>query len=135
MATSSRTIETRLATMVLTATGFIEQRFREGVKLDREGFEENRRARQELCGSGPYVMLSILPEDLDFELTVLSSDHFGAAAEIAGLTALAVVAHGKLIQGVSAIFFKYFPPQFPARIFNNETDAREWLREVGKDEG
>lgn len=122
-----RTIETRLATMALTAPGFVEQRFREGVKLDRAGFEENRRARQQLGGAGPYQMLSVLHEDTDFELSVLGEDHFGAAAEIAGLSALAVVAHGRFIEGIVAIFFKYFPPQFPARTFNNEQEACSWL--------
>ncbi|MBK8499973.1 MAG: STAS/SEC14 domain-containing protein [Flavobacteriales bacterium] len=127
MAFEPRTIETRLATMALTAPGFIEQRFREGVKLDREGFEENRLARQQLCGNGHYQMLSILQEDTDFELSVLGEDHFGAVAEIAGLSALGVVAQGRFIEGIVAIFFKYFPPQFPARTFNNEQDARAWL--------
>ena len=127
MAFTPHTIGTKLASMTLEAAGFVVQRFHEGAKLDLAGFEENRRVRQQLGGAGPYKMLSILPEDIDFELSVLGTDHFGAAAEIAGLSALAVVANGQLIQGVSAIFFKYFPPQFPARIFNNEKDARAWL--------
>lgn len=129
MPVQPRSIPTRLAIMSLVEPGFIEQRFREGVKLDREGFEENRVARHTLAGETTYVMLSTLPEDIDFELNVLGTDHFGAAEEIEGLSALAVVAHGQLTQGVTAIFFKYFPPQFPARIFNNEVDARAWLME------
>lgn len=129
MATPLRSIPTRLATMSLMEPGFIEQRFHEGVKLDRAGFEENRAVRHALAGSEPYVMLSIIPEEIDFELNIVSTDHFGAEEEIAGLTALAVVAHGQLVQGVTAIFFKYFPPQFPARIFSAEAPAREWLME------
>lgn len=115
--------------MSLVEPGFIEQRFREGVKLDRAGFEENRAARHLLADKDTYVMLSTLPEDIDFELSVLGTDHFGAAEEIEGLSALAVVAHGQLTKGVTAIFFKYFPPQFPAQVFNNEADARAWLME------
>lgn len=129
MAVPLRSIPTRLAIMSLVEPGFIEQRFRQGVKLDREGFEENRVARHALAGEDSYVMLSTLPEDIDFELSVLGTDHFGAAEEIEGLSALAVVAHGQLAQGVTAIFFKYFPPQFPARIFSNAVDARAWLME------
>ena len=45
-----RSIPTRLAIMSLVEPGFIEQRFREGVKLDRAGFEENRAARHQLAG-------------------------------------------------------------------------------------
>lgn len=123
----SQTIETRLAIMALTVPGFVEQRFRTTVKLDREGFEENRRARQELAGSGPYVMMSVLPEDLDFDLSVLNADHFGAKEEVAGLSALAVVAQGRLAQGIAGIFFKYFPTQFPAQVFSTEDEARAWL--------
>jgi hypothetical protein len=123
-------IETSIATMTLVEPDYVVQRFREGSKLDRPGFEENRRVRQELKPANPYVMLSILPEDLDFELNIIATDHFGAAQEVEGLAALAVVAHGQMAQGVTAIFFKYFPPKFPARIFSNEEEARDWLNEV-----
>ena len=95
--------------MTLVEPDYVVQRFREGSKLDRPGFEENRRVRQELKPANPYVMLSILPEDLDFELNIIATDHFGAAQEVEGLAALAVVAHGQMAQGVTAIFFKYFP--------------------------
>lgn len=123
-----RTIETRLAQMTLVEPGLIEQRFRSGITLDREGLEENRRARQELSGGGPHVMMSVFPEDVDFQLSVISEDHFAPDKEPPGLKALALVTAGQFTTGLAAIVFKYFPPQFPASTMGSEEEARAWLR-------
>ena len=122
-----RTIETKLATMSLVAPGYIEQRFRVGVAMDREGFEENRQVRHMLGGAAPYVMLSVIPEGVDFQLDVVTIDHFGMEPEGSGLSALAVVAGDNLLTSITHLFFKYFPPSFPARVFNNEAGAQAWL--------
>lgn len=125
-----RSIETRCATMALTAPGFIEQRFRNNVTIDRAGFEENRVARHELGGESPYVMLSFLPEGMDFDLAVTSTDHFKPERGSTWLRALAVVVGDGMGEAIAKLYFSYFPPEFPARVFHGEQQAREWLTEA-----
>lgn len=129
MSFTPRLIETKVAAMRLVGPGFIEQRFRDDVAIDLAGFEENRRARLELGGDGEYVMLSILPEGLDFKLEVTTSDHFRPEKYDTGLKALAVVAMDSMGEAVAKLYFSYFPQEFPTRIFPSEEQARTWLLE------
>ena len=73
-------VETRLTTMQLVEDGFVLQRYREGVKNDRAGFEENRQARLQLVQGLPHAMLQVFPADIDFEPDVTTTDHFGPRA-------------------------------------------------------
>ncbi|MBK9175124.1 MAG: STAS/SEC14 domain-containing protein [Flavobacteriales bacterium] len=130
MTFAPRTIETRCASMSLTAPGFIEQRFRNDVTIDRAGFEENRRARHELGGSGPYVMLTFFPEGMDFDLGVTTTDHFQPERGSSGLSSLAVVARDSMGEAIAKLYFSYFPPHFNARVFKSEADARAWLTDA-----
>jgi hypothetical protein len=123
-----RTIQTRIAVMSLAAPGLIEQRFRAGVAMDRAGFEENRLVRHELGGEGPYVMLSVFPDAIDFDLAVTTTDHFEPERGRGGLVALAVVAKDSMGETIAKLYFSYFPPHFPARVFQTEVEAREWLK-------
>lgn len=124
-----RLIETRVAMMRLVDPGFIEQRFRNDVAIDLAGFEENRLARLELGGDGEYVMLSVLPEGLDFKLEVTTRDHFLPERKESGLKALAVVALDAMGEAVAKLYFSYFPQGFATRIFASEQEAKAWLLE------
>jgi len=122
-----RTIRTALAVMSLERPGLVVQRFRDGARLDRAGFEENRRVRHELAGGAPHAMLTIFPPGIDFELDVATSDHFGMEGEQGLLRALAVVAEDNLMDAITRLFFGYFPPSFHQQVFNSEAEARAWL--------
>jgi len=126
-----RTIDTRCATMALTAPGFIEQHFKSDVTIDRAGFEENRVARHDLGGDQPYVMLSFIPEGIDFELSITSNDHFKPERGTSSMRALAVVVGDGMGEAIAKLYFSYFPTEFPARVFHDERTAREWLAEAG----
>ena len=128
MLVQPRTIETRNAVMSLTAPGFIEQRFRAGVAMDRAGFEENRLVRHQLGGEGPYVMLTVFPDAVDFDLAVTTTDHFELERGKSGLVALAVVARDSMGETITKLYFSYFPPHFPTRVFQTEAEAHDWLR-------
>lgn len=122
-----RTILTRLANMSLTAPGLLEQRFHPGAKLDPDGFAENKKARFELCGDEPYLMLSVFPRDIDFELRVTTSDHFAPERGKDGLVALALVANDPIAERVSKLYFSYFPQLFRYQVFTDEGEAWKWL--------
>lgn len=129
MAFIPRTIQTRCATMALIAPGYIEQRFRNDVTLDRLGFEENRRVRAELGGQGPYVMHTIIPEGIDFELDITMQNHFAPERGRSGLVALAVTASDAMGEAVAKLYFSYFPPDFQIKVFSTEAQAKAWLEE------
>lgn len=127
MATYPRTIETRLATMTMVEPGYLEQRFRPNIRIDLAGFEENRKARFTLAGDEPCVMLSVFPQEIDFDVQITSSDHFAPERGKETLIALAVVANDSMFEMVSRLYFAYFPQVFNTRVFSSEQDARNWL--------
>ena len=124
-----RTIETRLATMTMVEAGLLLQRFRENVRIDLPGFQENKEARFTLSGDEPCAMLSVFPREIDFDVRITSSDHFAPERGKETLTALAVVAQDSMVEMVSRLYFSYFPQVFNARVFNNEQSALNWLRQ------
>ncbi len=113
--------------MSLTAPGFLEQRFHPGAKLDPAGFAENKKARFELCGDEAYLMLTVFPKDIDFELRITTSDHFAPERGKDGLVALALVANDHVAEQVSKLYFSYFPQLFRHAVFTDEVEARKWL--------
>lgn len=115
--------------MSLTAPGRLEQRFHSGAKLDPDGFAENKTARFELCGDEPYLMLTVFPKDIDFELRVTTSDHFAPERGKDALQALAIVALDNVAEMVTKLYFSYFPQLFRIRVFTEEADARSWWME------
>lgn len=127
MSASPRTIRTALAVVTLERAGLVVQHFREGVRLDRTGFEENRVVRHELAGRAPHVLLTVFPRGLDFELDVATKEHFGPGKEAGLLKAFAVVVQDNLTETIVRLAFGYFPPTFPMEVFNNEQAARTWL--------
>lgn len=124
-----RTIETRIATMSLVAPGFIEQRFRLGTRIDLAGFAENKKARFELADGVTCVMLSVIPKDMDFDVSVTTVDHFGPERGMDTLQALAVVVQDNMSEMVTKLFFSYFPQVFRTKVMDNEDDARMWLQQ------
>jgi hypothetical protein len=117
--------------MELVEDGLVVQRYREGVKIDRAGLEENRQARLELVQGWPHAMLSVFPPDIDFELQVTTTDHFGPERAQGTLVALAIVANDTLAASLSRIFFTYFPQVFRTGVFTDEEEALAWLRSNG----
>jgi len=128
MSFEPRTIETRIASVTLVSPGYIEQRYRLGERIDLKGFAENKRARFELAEGMPCVMLSIIPKDMDFDVSVTGVDHFGAERELDTLRALAVVVQDNMAEMVTKLFFSYFPTVFRTRVFDHEEEARQWLK-------
>lgn len=124
-----RVIETRIATMRLVEPGFIEQRYRTGERIDLPGFAENKKARFELMAGETCVMLSIIPKDMDFDVSVTGVDHFAPEREQDTLKALAVVVNDNMAEMVTKLFFSYFPTVFRTNVMSNEIEARAWLKE------
>jgi hypothetical protein len=122
------TIETRIATMTLAEPGFIIQRFRKGTRIDVAGFQENREARSALSQGVTCVMLSIIPKDMDFDVSVTGVDHFAPERGRDTLRALAVVVQDNMAEMVSKLYFSYFPQVFRTKVTDDEEEAHAWLK-------
>jgi hypothetical protein len=123
-------IETRQATLEQTATGMIEIRFKPGLVLDKEGLEEVLTERERLCaGDARQVVLAVFPADADFDMAVMTQDHYHGRP-LAGCTKLLAVAANSLMnERMVSLYFAYFPQTFPLKVCEEEEEARMWLRE------
>lgn len=107
----------------------IEVHYIPACMLHSKGLEEVRKARQELMGHVPYGMLSIIPEDVDFELEALHHDHLALDRSGGDLKAIAVVTHANMMELVLKLYFSYYPQLARLLVTDNETEARSWLQD------
>ncbi|MEO8069557.1 MAG: hypothetical protein ABI599_17805 [Flavobacteriales bacterium] len=125
-------IETRLATIEKVGAELLEVRFKPDVRVDRAGIDEILNERKRICPEGLRNILTVIPGEPDFDLDVLTTDHYEGRGLENCTRALAVAAGSSLNEHMAGLFFAYFPQEFNARVFNSEQDARKWLDAVGK---
>lgn len=125
--------DTRLARVVRTAPDRVEVRFKEGVKLDTTGISEILDLRRNLGADAPHKVLIVIPDDVDFEMDMLTKDHYAAHRAKDHTVAVAWVAHGSLQNQLTSLYLTYHPSPFRSAVFTNEDDARCWLDAQGTD--
>jgi len=116
-----------IAHLLRTRPDLIEVQYTPGCMLNSKGLEEVRRARQELMGNTPYGMLSIIPEDVDFELAAMQKDHLVSDRNEGSLKAIALVTAANMMEMVLKLYFSYYPQLARILVTDNEKEAREWL--------
>lgn len=121
-------IDTEAAELERFPDGDIELRFKADVKLTIPRMEEVMRARKKLCGDGPYRVLVTLPEDIDFDVNVLTNDHYKDRDLDQCTCAVAWDAESEMNEELVEIFYRYFPQPFPVKVFRTHSEARKWLR-------
>lgn len=122
-------IETRLATLEQVSEDLLEVRFKPGVKLDRAGILEVLQERKRLCRPGGHHVLAVFPPDGDFEMEVMTMDHYLHSGMRDCTRSLALAANGAMNERMVSLYFAYFPQPFDARVFMDEEEARGWLLE------
>ncbi len=127
MTIEPRERQTAIATLVRVRPDYLEVNYRPGCMLSSAGVAEVQEARRVLMGNTPYAMLSIIPEDADFELGAMSVDHLAADRKEGGLLAIAVVARANMIELVLKLYFSYFPQMSRILVTDKEAAARTWL--------
>jgi hypothetical protein len=120
-------IETRLATLERVSDELFEIRFKPGVKLDKDGLVEVLNERKRFCGSGAHHVLAVFPAESDFDMEVMTSDHYLNTQMRDHTRSLALAANGTMNERMASLYFAYFPQPFEARVFIEESEAREWL--------
>ena len=121
-------LDTEAAHLLRRDDGTLEVRFKPGAKLTSENIAEVLKAREDLCGQGPYPVLVVLPADFDFDPGVIARDHYAGRGLEHCTYAVAWNAASDLGQEMIEMFYRYFPQRFPVKVFRSEVDADGWLR-------
>lgn len=122
----SPVIETGAATIERRGD-VVEVRFKPDARVDQAGMAEIVRTKHELCATRAADILMVIPEDLDFELTVLAVNHREAYGGCGLSRRLAVAASSTFNQRLMNIYFRYHPREEETAVFVEESDARAWL--------
>ncbi|HMC96261.1 MAG TPA: hypothetical protein VKG92_01280 [Flavobacteriales bacterium] len=119
--------ETSIATIVRTRPDMMEIRYKPGSTMDMAGVKEIHEVRARIFGDRPYASLSLIPEDVDFQLDITLRDHYSTSRGNDGLVAWATVARGAMLDMIAKLYFSYFPQTFPVLTTANEQEARVWI--------
>lgn len=122
-------IETRIATVERKGPDLLEVRYKPDVKLDLKSMEEVLAERKRLCPEGPRDVMAVFPPDVDFDMSVMTTDHYRDKGLEKCTRSLAIVANSAVNERFAGLYFAYFPQAFTTKVFSEEGDAMEWLAE------
>ena len=127
VAFTPREEDTELATVRCTAVDRVEVHFKPGHTFTVAGLQEMMQARQRLGeASGPHKALILLPDHVDFDMDMISTDHYRQVPQPHTL-AVAWVARNERNATFTRMYLAYFPPPFPSEVFLTEDEGRAWL--------
>ena len=122
-------IETRQATIERTADNVLEVRYKPGQTLDPAGLGDVLAERERLCkGQGGQAVLAVIPPDADFQMLLMTHDHYKGRPVVDCTRFLAIAATSVMHERMASLYFAYFPQNFRTGIFSDEAEAREWLK-------
>ena len=125
---TTTTIETRLALVQRVSSDRVEVRFREGITFTTAGIQEILAAREQLGRDAPPArVLIVLPELADFDMDMITRDHYKGQPVRDHSRAVAWVVHNDSNERFTQMYFAYFPSPVPSAIFRLETEAMAWL--------
>jgi hypothetical protein len=124
-----RTIETDSASVSLLADGLILQRFKSDARFDETVLGRIREAREQLAQGKRYGLLIVLPEGIAVQPQSMNADHLRWESNERRILAIAVVTDSADINAVSKFYFRYYVHAFEVKVFDEESDARDWLVE------
>jgi len=119
--------ETRIATLIRVSNELLEIRYKPGTVFITEDVVEVQAMRRSIMGIAPYATLTIIPEDADFSMESMRTDHAGADRSESQIIATAIVAKSTLIERLTSVYFKFFPQLHRVLVTDNEADARLWM--------
>ncbi len=129
---TEQALDTRLAWVIRTAPDRVEVRFKEGCKLDCTGIAEILDMRRKLGADAPHKVMIVMPEDVDFEMAMMTKDHYQGRDVKDHTVAVAWVAQASLPHQMTSLYLSYHPSPFRAAVFTNEADALRWLDEPAR---
>ncbi|HQW06676.1 MAG: hypothetical protein IPH05_03820 [Flavobacteriales bacterium] len=127
MTVEPREIRTSVAVLKRLRPDHVEVTYDPGCVLSTGALKEVQQARRDLMGNAPYCMLSIIPEDVDYELSAMNVDHLAVDRKEGALLAIAVVVHANMMEMVLKLYFSYYPQLSRIKVTPDEAEARGWL--------
>lgn len=127
MTLEPREHHTSIATIIVVSKDLVEIHYHAGIVFSNAAVTEVQMKRREVMGNRPYATLTIIPEDVDFNLDVMSTDQGRADRTQSQLLATAVVAKASMIQMLTKLYFSYFPQLHRIYVTDDEKAARVWL--------
>jgi hypothetical protein len=121
-------LDTDLALVQRTAPDLVEVRFKPGITLTTSGIQAILDAREQLGSEGPPArILIVLPEVVDFEMSMITTDQYKDRPVKQHSRAVAWVVHNDSNERFTQLYFAYFPSPVPTAVFQREEEARAWL--------
>ncbi len=118
---------TTIARLLRVRPDLVEIHYNPGCTLTLQHMAEVQEARRQLMSTRPYAMLTIIPEDVDYQLPTMDKDHLAEDRTLGQLLATAVVARANMIEMLVKLYFSYFPQMHRIHVTVNESEARAWL--------
>ena len=129
MTLEPREFDTRIATLVRVSNELLEIRYKPGTVFITEDVAEVQSMRRTIMGSAPYATLTIIPEDTDFSMESMRTDHAGADRSESQIIATAIVAKSTLIERLTNVYLNFFPQLQRMLVTDNEAEARAWMEQ------
>ena len=129
MTTEPTERRTTIARLVRVRLDLLEIYYDPGCTFELPLIAEVQEARRELMGQRRYGTLTIIPEDVDFQLPAMNTDHAARDRSESLIIATAVVCKASMIEMLVKLYFSYFPQLHRIRVTDNEAEARTWLHE------
>ena len=73
-------------------------------------------------------MLAVIPPDADFQMSLMTTDHYKDRPVVDCTRFLAIAATSMMHERMASLYFAYFPQQFRTAVFSDEDEARAWLK-------
>ena len=118
---------TSIARLVRVRPDLIEIHYDTGCVFALREVAEAQQARREMMGQHPYGTLTIIPEDVDFQLPTMSTDHAGQDRMEGLIIATAIVCRANMIEMLVKLWLSYFPQLHRILVTDKEDEARTWL--------
>ncbi len=129
MTLEPREYETGIATLIVINRELVEIHYKPGIVFDPKSVAEVQDKRREVMGNRPYATLTLIPEDVDFNLETMRQDQGQRDRTQSQLLASAVVARSSMIEMLTKLYFSYYPQLHRILVSDDERTAREWLEQ------
>jgi predicted metal-dependent hydrolase len=127
MTLEPREYRTAIATLVHARTDLLEIRYDAGCTMTIATITEVQEMRRRVMDQARYGTITLIPEDVDFQMNTMKVDHAAADRSQAQILATAVVARTNMLEMLVKLYFSYYPTMHRILVTDNEAEARAWL--------
>ncbi len=129
MTLEPRTYETAIATLTVLRPDLLEIRYHNDIVFSALTVGDVQRMRREVMGERPYATLTIIPDNVDYNLDAMRQDQAAPDRAASQLLASAVVTKASMIEMLTKLYFSYYPQQHRILVTDDEQAARRWVDE------